>query len=113
MIVNNDTSLLDNSELKVLFSIDGKEKDFQEKLGLSSDNLEVIKQLQTLPEYYSQFFFKDATTAGCVGFLLLGKQEKALVTTKAKEASLIEKVIKTFPELSYEKLYDISKIIGS
>ena len=108
LIVNKDTSLLDTSEFKILFSIDSTH--FQERLGLTNNEVEIIKNLKTYPDRYSQFYLKDSNS-GCVGFLVLSLHEKALVTTKAEDSQTVNEIRKLFCDLSYEKIQKILNVI--
>ena len=81
LIVNGDTSLIDNSEFKILFSSDGEERKFKEVFNLTSDEFQKLKRLQTVKGHYSQFFLKDSIGSK-LGFLRLSKEEYVISNTE-------------------------------
>ncbi len=103
LVINHDTSLLDNSDLKVLFSIDGKASEFKERMHLNSNEMEILSGLRTRMGKYSQFLIKDPV-ASKVGFLILSPKEYFNSTTHGDEVSLIEKIKSVLPELSEDKI---------
>ena len=81
LVLNGDTSLIDNSEFKVLFSTDGAEKDFMQTFNLSDEEFLKVKALKTIKGLYSQFLLKDSLSSK-VGFLRLSKKEYVLSNTE-------------------------------
>ena len=81
LIFNGDTSLIDNSEFKVLFSFDGIEGRFKEIFNLTSEEFQTLKTLKTVKGHYSQFLLKDSIGSK-VGFLRLSKEEYILSNTE-------------------------------
>ena len=82
LIVNGDTSLIDNSEFKILFSHDGQERKFKETF--FSDRVQIfrkLKNLKTIKGYYSQFLLKDSIGSK-IGFLRLSKEEYIMSNTE-------------------------------
>ncbi|MDE0092364.1 MAG: hypothetical protein OXN83_03650 [Oligoflexia bacterium] len=96
LILNGDTSLIDNSEFKVLFSIDGAEKEFMQTFNLLDEEFLSLKSLKTIKGLYSQFLLKDSLSSK-VGFLRLSKKEYVLSNTE--------------PDFLY-KLKSIQKLLG-
>ena len=81
LIVNGDTSLIDNSEFKILFSHDGQEKKFKETFSLTDTEFQEVKNLKTIKGYYSQFLLKDSIGSK-IGFLRLSKEEYIMSNTE-------------------------------
>ena len=81
LILNSDTSLIDNSEFKILFSIDGVEKDFMQTFNLTDEEFLILKNLKTIKGLYSQFLLKDSLGSK-TGFLRLSKKEYVLSNTE-------------------------------
>ena len=81
LILNNDTSLIDNSEFKILFSKDGSDEKFKETFSLTDEEFQKIKHLKTIKGHYSQFLLKDSLGSK-IGFLKLSKEEYVLSNTE-------------------------------
>ena len=81
LVFNQDTSLIDNSEFKILFSHDGLERKFKETFNLTEEEFLKLKNLKTLKGYYSQFLLKDSLGSK-IGFLRLSKKEYILSNTE-------------------------------
>ena len=81
LIFNGDTSLIDNSEFKILFSHDGEEKKFKEIFNLTNEEFQKLNSLKTVKGHYSQFLLKDSLGSK-VGFLRLSKEEYIFSNTE-------------------------------
>ena len=81
LVFNGDTSLIDNSEFKILFSDDGTEKEFKQTFNLTDEEFLKLKNLKTIKGLYSQFLLKDSIGSK-VGFLRLSKREYVLSNTE-------------------------------
>ena len=81
LIFNGDTSLIDNSEFKILFSHDGEEKKFKEIFNLTNEEFQKLNNLKTVKGHYSQFLLKDSLGSK-VGFLRLSKEEYIFSNTE-------------------------------
>ena len=81
LIVNEDTSLIDNSEFKILFSYDGEERRFKETFNLTSEEFQKVKSLKTVKGHYSQFLLKDSLGSK-TGYLRLSKEEYIFSNTE-------------------------------
>ncbi len=103
LILGGDRSLIDNSEFKVLFSLDDQEKVFQQRFSLREEEMEVLKQLRTKKGEYSQFLLKDSLCSK-VGFLRLSDKEYIQVTTNPKEFQKLNTLKKMYPFYSDETL---------
>ena len=91
LILNGDTSLIDNSEFKILFSHDGEEKRFKETFNLSSEEFQKVKNLKTVKEHFSQFLLKDSIGSK-IGFLRLSKEEYILSNTEPEFLHKLKKL---------------------
>ena len=100
LVVNGDTSLIDNSEFKVLFSFDGEEKRFKEIFSLTEEEFHKLKNIKTVKGQFSQFLLKDSI--GCkVGFLRLSKEEYVLSNTEPEflhQVTELKKLLKVSEE---------------
>ena len=96
LILNSDTSLIDNSEFKVLFSYDGEEKKFKEIFSLTNEEYQKLKNIRTIKGQFSQFLLKDSLGSK-IGFLRLSKEEYTLSNTE--------------PEFLY-KLQNLKKLLN-
>ena len=93
LIVGGDSSLIDNSEFKILFSYDGEERRFKETFSLSDTEFQRLKNIRTVKGEFSQFLLKDSL--GCkVGYLRLSREEYILSNT---EPEFLHKVGKLKP----------------
>lgn len=81
LILGGDTSLIDNSEFKVLFSHDGEERKFREIFSLTGEEFQTLKTIKTVKGRFSQFLLKDSIGSK-VGFLRLSKEEYILSNTE-------------------------------
>ena len=88
LICNKDTSLIDNSEFKILFSYDGEERKFKELFTLTSEDFQKLKNLKTVKGEYSQFLIKDPLGSK-IGSLRLSRREYVLSNT---EPDFLDKV---------------------
>ena len=101
LIVNGDTSLIDNSEFKILFSYDGIEGRFKELFSLTDAEFQRLKTIRTVKGEFSQFILKDSIGCRC-GFLRLSKDEYIMSNT---EPEFLHKVqgIQSLLNISEEK----------
>ena len=81
LIVNGDTSLIDNSEFKILFSYDGEEKRFKELFSLTDEEFQKLKTIKTVKGEFSQFILKDSIGLRS-GYLRLSKKEYIMSNTE-------------------------------
>ena len=56
LIVSGDTSLIDNSEFKILFSYDGEEKKFKELFSLTDAEFQSLKNIRTVKVSFPSLF---------------------------------------------------------
>ena len=95
LIFNGDTSLIDNSEFKILFSHDGEEKKFKETFSLTDLEFQKLKNLKTVKGHYSQFLLKDSIGSK-IGFLRLSKEEYVMSNTEPEFLYKVQEIQKTF-----------------
>ena len=95
LIFNGDTSLIDNSEFKILFSHDGEEKKFKEIFNLTDLEFQKLKNLKTVKGHYSQFLLKDSLGSK-IGFLRLSKEEYILSNTEPEFLHKLKKLQSLF-----------------
>ena len=109
LICNNDTSLIDNSEFKILFSYDGEERRFKETFSLSNAEFQRLKNIRTVKGEFSQFLIKDSIGSR-VGFLRLSKKEYILSNT---EPDFLHKVqgLKSLLNITEEKALRVMRYV--
>ena len=109
LICNNDTSLIDNSEFKILFSYDGEERRFKETFSLSNTEFQRLKNIRTVKGEFSQFLIKDSIGSR-VGFLRLSKKEYILSNT---EPDFLHKVqsLKSLLNITEEKALRVMRYV--
>ena len=95
LIFQGDTSLIDNSEFKVLFSYDGEEKKFKEIFNLTGEEFEKLKSIKTVKGHYSQFLLKDSIGSK-VGYLRLSKEEYIFSNTEPEFLHRLKKLQNLF-----------------
>ncbi len=110
LVVREDKSLLDNSEFKVFFSLDDKEKEFQERFFLKNEELEILKTLRSQKGEYSQFFLKDSLCSK-VGFLRLSDKEYIESTTNPRELIKLKTLRSLYPFIGDENLSQVFRFL--
>ena len=95
LVFNGDTSLIDNSEFKILFSHDGEERKFKETFNLTDLEFQKLKNLKTVKGHYSQFLLKDSLGSK-IGFLRLSKEEYILSNTEPEFLHKLKKLQSLF-----------------
>ncbi len=109
LIFNGDTSLIDNSEFKILFSHDGEEKKFKEIFNLTNEEFQKLKILKTVKGHYSQFLLKDSIGSK-VGFLRLSKEEYILSNTEPEFLHKLKKLQSLF-NISEDKALQVMSYV--
>ena len=109
LIVSGDTSLIDNSEFKILFSYDGEEKKFKEIFSLTSEEFQKLKSIRTVKGQFSQFLLKDSIGSK-IGYLRLSKEEYVFSNT---EPEFLHKVqsLKKILGVSEEKALKVMRYV--
>ena len=95
LIFNGDTSLIDNSEFKILFSHDGEERKFKETFNLTNEEFQKLNHLKTVKGHYSQFLLKDSIGSK-IGFLRLSKEEYVFSNTEPEFLHKLKKLQNLF-----------------
>ena len=95
LILNGDSSLIDNSEFKILFSYDGIEEKFKEIFSLTNEELQKVKNLKTVKGQFSQFLLKDSLGSK-VGSLRLSKEEYIFSNTEPEFLHKLKKLQSLF-----------------
>lgn len=102
-VVGGDTSILDNSHVKVLFSVDGDEKSFKDRLKVGTEIIERIKGLRNIPGQYSEMLLMD--NSGARTFVIrLSPEELYRYTTKKSDLVKIKEFQTLAPSLSLEEV---------
>ena len=109
LIAGGDTSLIDNSEFKILFSYDGEEKRFKETFSLSDREFQKLKNIRTVKGEFSQFLLKDSIGSK-VGYLRLSKEEYVLSNTEPEFLHKVGK-IKTLLNINEEKALKVMSYV--
>ncbi|MFN9066184.1 MAG: hypothetical protein ACK5V3_03075, partial [Bdellovibrionales bacterium] len=102
LIQHQDSSIIDNSFHRFLFSSDGKPDQFQERFHLLPFQMDSIQSLETLPHKYSDFFYQFGES-GFQSRLILSPEESWQITTSQTEKIKIESLLKNIPELKLEE----------
>gem|GEM_PF-1851593 len=95
LVIDGDTSLIDQTDFRVFFSKDGGNPDFKRVSGLSESSLAILESLSTVNGKFSQFILRD-NGGERTGKLILSRNEYFRSTTHASDKTLIEKLCKAF-----------------
>ena len=106
LIVNNDTSLIENAAIKVIFTYDGQPDIFAQRLKLNSDHIELLNHFAAKKDPFSKFIIRDEIGTR-VGKLMLSATEYLLSTTSGDEVDRIENIQKLIPNLSQDEVISI------
>ena len=109
LTLGGDTSLIDNSEFKILFSYDGEERRFKETFSLTSNEFQILKNIRTVKGEFSQFLLKDSLGSK-MGFLRLSKEEYILSNTEPEFLHKVKK-LKTLLNISEEKALKVMRYV--
>ncbi|MDE0119831.1 MAG: hypothetical protein OXM55_07475 [Bdellovibrionales bacterium] len=109
LIQNNDTSLIDNSEFKILFSSDGEKRKFKETFSLTDAEFQKIKNIRTVKGEFSQFLLKDSIGSR-LGFLRLSKEEYVFSNTEPEFLHKLQK-LKTLLNINEEKALKVMSYV--
>ena len=102
LIVEDDSSLIDNAHHKFLMSWDGDEGEFEERFQLSPEQMLNIETLRTVPGEYSEFFYKFGERGYPVRLRLTPEEYWRITTTKS-EKDKIEALMKNVPGLHLQE----------
>ena len=93
LVINGDTSLISQTELRVFFTKDPGNQNFDKISGLSENSLITLDQIRTVNGRYSQFILKDAYGEKVIR-LSLSKEEYLRSSTHPVDREKIEKIDK-------------------
>lgn len=102
VVVGGDTGIIDNSNTKFLFSIDGQPEAFQKRLSLNSRQIYQLESLKREPGRYSEALLTDGLSSKVIR-LRVSPEEYWSVTSSHKDKSIIENLIQTIPGLTEEE----------
>jgi len=110
LVVQGNSSLIDQTEVRIFFSQDSDAAAFQALSGLSNTALSKLEQMTTVNGKYSQFVVKDPRGERS-GRLILSKEEYFRSSTFAEDRRAIEQISSIFKlkdeNLAIEILADI------
>ncbi|MCY4512575.1 MAG: hypothetical protein OXB86_02675 [Bdellovibrionales bacterium] len=109
LIAGNDTSLIDNSEFKVLFSHDGSEEKFKQTFNLTTEEFLKLKNIRTVKGQFSQFLLKDSLGSK-VGFLRISKEEYIFSNTEPEFLHKLKRLQALF-NISEEKALKVMSYV--
>ena len=102
LIVNGDTGIIENSPQRFLFSIDGDENEYQARLNLKKEQIEVIKKLRSTAGDFSEVFLQTAE-AGRKLQIKITKEEYWELTSNSQDQDKLIKLRNAVPELSLKE----------
>jgi len=97
----SDCGIIQNSPIRFLFQIDGKEKEFADKLGLFESDLVKIRSLVKAPTFRDVLLQDDLGTR--VLRIFLTTKEYWLTTTSKKDRDKLNKLRTQIPDLSLKE----------
>lgn len=110
LVVDGNSSLVDQTEVRVFFSRDSDDQSFRSISGLSQSGIARLDSLSTVSGKYSQFLIKDPFGER-LGRLILSKEEYFRSSTFAEDRKAIEQIASVFKikdeNLAIEILADI------
>ncbi len=106
LIIDGDTSLIDNSGTKILLSYDGDKTAFANRFQLDADEAEIMWGISAEKGKYSQFLLKDKNGSR-VGHLILTTKEYWQSTTESYDIAKIQSVSQALPELSEDMIISL------
>ncbi len=102
LIHNGDTGLIENSPQRFLFSSDGDLSAYQQRFGLSDQNLESIQNLKSIPRIKSEVFLQTANTGRKLNIEITKKEYWELTSSQSDKIKL-QKLRALIPELNLEE----------
>jgi hypothetical protein len=99
LVVNGNTSILDGSPSKFLFTVDGDESLFAKRVGLDESDLIRIKSLNRVQGKFSEVFHVDPIGKRKYK-IILSAEEYWSYTSKKEEKEKIQNLLEAVPGLS-------------
>lgn len=106
LIVNNDTSLIENAAIKIIFTSDGQPEIFAQRINLSSEHMKILNYFASRKDPFSKFLIKDEIGTR-IGKLSLSGIEYLLSTTSGDEVDRIENIQRLIPTLNQDEIISI------
>lgn len=106
LIIDQDESLIVNSDTKILLSYDSSKEVFEKRFQLSTDEAEIMWTISAEKGQYSQFLLKDKNGAR-VGHLILTPKEYWQSTTESYDIARIQKISEALPELEEDTILNL------
>lgn len=99
LVVGGDPSLLNSAPTKVLFSIDGDKRLYQERLRLLDRDMTILSNLRGENGEFSKFLLVD-NLGSRVGLLRLAREEYLSSSSSARDQARVDGLRKAMPDLS-------------
>jgi hypothetical protein len=111
VVVGGNTSILDNSPQKFIFSLDGDADAFQRRLHLEKSDLLKIKNLQRRQGEFSEVFFQD-TFGKRVFRIRLTPQEYWAFTSKKEDREKLDSLKAIFPNSNLKEIIRCASLLS-
>ncbi|MDZ4085117.1 MAG: hypothetical protein U1E10_19395 [Bdellovibrionales bacterium] len=108
LVIDNDTSLIDNSFNRILFSVDGDLERFQERFKLREKDMDYVLSLTFKNKEYSEFLFQEGELARIMR-LALSRKEYWRVTSSQSDILKLQSLLAAVPGLKTE---DAISVLG-
>lgn len=82
LVVDGDAGIIENSDTKFIYTIDGDEKYFAELMKLEKDDIEVIKNFKSSKTNYHQVYFVDKFGKRTINVRLTKKEYWRITSSK-------------------------------
>lgn len=103
VVVGNDTGIIDNSNSRFLFSVDGSTNGFCERLNLSVDQSDRVRDLRRVPGAFSEVFVDDGQSKRVLR-LRLSPEEYWSMTSSHDDKMLLDRLKGEMPTLSEQEI---------
>jgi energy-coupling factor transporter ATP-binding protein EcfA2 len=102
VVIGGDTGILDNSNTKFLFSVDGRPEEFQERLRLSNYGMHCLENLNRAPGKFSEAVLSDGLSEKLLR-LRVSPKEYWSMTSSHRDKTIISNLLQNIPGLSEEE----------
>jgi energy-coupling factor transporter ATP-binding protein EcfA2 len=99
LIVQNDQGIIENSPNRLLFSVDGERKEFQERFQLSRDKMQSLENLTREQKRFSEVLYQDKFGSR-IFRIILSPEEYWRFSSTREDNQKIESLMKTVPRLT-------------
>jgi hypothetical protein len=100
--VDGDTTILDASPSKFIFTVDGEEEAFAKRIQIDPGQVQTIRNLQRAQGRFSECFHVD-NLGSKVLRIVLSKQELWSYTSKKEDKEKIVSLMQAVPNLTIEE----------